>query len=136
MILISGCNNERMKQTEIENHRERITEKEGITGTEGITDRKAEKEFDKELVFKFPKEDIQSLFVYAYDFEGNTTTSNWVYEKEDMTDFTNYLKNLSGKKINNINPDNLSGLFYGVELSGGYPYTLLLAGEYAMNIFS
>lgn len=127
MILVSGCNNVRMNQAEIENDREKITE------TEGITDKKAEEELHKEPVFKFPEEDIQSLFVYAYDFEGNTTTSNWVYEKKDMTNFINYLKNLSGKKVNNINPDNLSGLFYGVELSGDYPYTLLLAGEYAIN---
>ena len=139
MVLVSGCYNEPTEQTEIGKDKESITETDRNTDRNKDRkintkiDRNKVEELDRELVFKFPEEDIQSLFVYTYDFEGNTTTSNWVYEKEDMTDFVNYLKNLSGKKVSNINPDDLSGFFYGVELSGSYPYTLLSAGEYAIN---
>lgn len=87
----------------------------------------------KDKVFKFPKEDVQSVFVYSYNFESSNTTSNWAYEDFDMKDFLNYLENLSGKKIDNIDLEKLSGLFYGVELNATNPYDILFIGDYAIT---
>lgn len=87
---------------------------------------------NKEAVFEFPKENIQSLSVYTYDTEHETTTSNRVYNNDDM-DFLNYLQNLSGKKIDSIDINKLSDNFYGVELNAELPYTILFVDDYAIT---
>jgi hypothetical protein len=70
----------------------------------------------KEKVFKFPKDDIQSLTVHINNFNSGVTTSKMVFENDDMKDFLSYLENLEGTKIDNIDTGKLSRQFYGVEL--------------------
>lgn len=86
----------------------------------------------KAKVFEFEKEDVQSLFVYTYNFTSNQTTSNWAYKEADMKDFLGYLENLSGTKIDTIDIESLSGPFYGVELNAENSYNILFAGDYAI----
>jgi hypothetical protein len=86
-----------------------------------------------ETVFKFSKEEIQSLFVHTNNFKSGVTTTNWVYKKDDMKDFLYYLKNLPGKKVNNLDTKKLTGLFYGVELNGEHSYHILFAGDYVIT---
>lgn len=91
-----------------------------------------------ETVFEFPKENIQSLNVYTYDTEHETTTSNWVYKDEDMTsedikDFLDYLQNLSGKNIDTLDINSLSDNLHAVELNSDNPYTILFIDDYAIT---
>jgi hypothetical protein len=87
----------------------------------------------REKVFKFPKDDIQSLTVQEHNFNSGTTNTKLVFENDDMKDFLSYLENLEGTKIDGINTQKLSGLFYGVELNAKNPYTILFAGNYAIT---
>jgi hypothetical protein len=84
-------------------------------------------------VFSFPREKVQSFSVYTYDTDENTTTSNWVYTEKDMKNFLDYLENLSGTRVDTLDPTALPGSFYGIELNVDNPYTLLILGDYAIN---
>lgn len=87
----------------------------------------------KEKVFKFPNEEIQSLKVYTNDFRNGTTIINSEYEKDSMKDFLGYLESLKGTRIDNIDIEKVSGLFYGVELNAKQTYSILFAGNYAIT---
>lgn len=92
-----------------------------------------EKVTDPVFVFSFPREKVQSFSVYTYDTDENTTTSNWVYTEKDMKNFLDYLENLSGTRVDTLDPTALPGSFYGIELNVDNPYTLLILGDYAIN---
>jgi hypothetical protein len=87
----------------------------------------------REKVFKIPKDEIQSLTVQEHNFNSGTTNTKLVFENDDMKDFLSYLENLEGTKIDGIDTEKLSGLFYGVELYSKNPYTILFAGNYAIT---
>jgi hypothetical protein len=53
----------------------------------------------KEKVFKFPKDEIQSFTVQEHNFNSGTTNTKLVFENDDMKDFLSYLENLEGTKI-------------------------------------
>ncbi|WP_432662967.1 immunoglobulin-like domain-containing protein [Wukongibacter baidiensis] len=89
--------------------------------------------YKKDKVFIFEQEDVQSLSVYTYNFDKEETTNNWVYQEQDMKGILNFLENLRGKRINSIDVNNLSGLFYGVQLHAGSSYYVLFAEDYAIS---
>ncbi|MDF2907128.1 MAG: hypothetical protein K0R34_2449 [Herbinix sp.] len=92
-----------------------------------------EEENDNDPIFLFPREKVQSFSVYTYDFDTNTTTSNWVYTQKDMTAFLDYLENLTGTRVDQPDTSAFRSPFYGVELNVDNPYTLLFIGDYAIN---
>jgi hypothetical protein len=85
------------------------------------------------IVFKFPKEEIQSLSVYTYDFSSGVTTTNWIYKKDDMQDFLYYFENIRGTRIESIDTENLRGPFFGIELHTKNPYYILFSGDCAIT---
>jgi hypothetical protein len=91
------------------------------------------REESKETVFSFPREKVQSLSVYTYDMDENTTTNNWVYTEKDVTPVLDYLESLAGTRVDKPDPSAFQSPFYGIELNVDNPYTLLIIGDYAIN---
>ncbi len=85
------------------------------------------------LVCELPDTGIQGITIYTYDFENLTTTSNWVYQEEEMADFLTYIRGLSGTKNNSPDLTKLEGPFYGIQITADKEYHLLLAGDYMIT---
>lgn len=76
---------------------------------------------------------IESVIVSTYDLTSNSVSRHWAYRGEELDVITDYLANLEGNPVNEVPPEELGTVMYGIEVNDGNYKYLLIAQDYAIT---
>lgn len=87
----------------------------------------------KSTIVDFERETFQSISVWTYNFKEGTSVDNWVYRKADTEEILDYLINLKGSPVKEVDLVNSSEVAYGVMIMADEDIKLTFIDEYVVT---
>ena len=90
-------------------------------------------EDNEEEIIMVDRLTIESVIVSTYDLTSNSVSRHWAYRGEELDVITDYLSHLEGTPVNEVPPEGLGTIMYGIEVNDGNYKYLLIAQDYAIT---
>lgn len=84
-------------------------------------------------IIEYDRDDFQSISVWTYDLQNQTSTENWIYKDKDTKDILDYLESLKGEEIENPNLSESLSVAYGVMIMESEDIKLTFIDDYVVT---